>query len=148
MDSLTELFFLLIKSTKMHGNVPCSIQLFQSLPTLDTCESHCAERINGDLRAVFSSELTCTEQHHRRQRSSNIYSLLLLASQQRASVFQGRICSDNFTCRHTEIEVADETFYLAQSQNTETGPTSPSAEPILPDAWQGIHWSAIFNSLV
>ena len=30
-----------------------------------------------------------------------------LTSQQRASVSQGRICSDNFTCCHTEIEVAD-----------------------------------------
>ena len=29
-----------------------------------------------------------------------------LTSQQHASVSQGRICSDNFTCCHTEIEVA------------------------------------------
>ena len=28
------------------------------------------------------------------------------------SVSPGRICSDNFTCCHTEIEVADQTFYL------------------------------------
>ena len=33
-----------------------------------------------------------------------------LTSQQQASVSQGRICSDNFTCCHTEIEVADQTF--------------------------------------
>ena len=44
---------------------------------------------------------------------------------QHASVSQGRICSDNLTCCHTEIEAADQTFYLTQSQNT--GPTSPSA---------------------
>ena len=31
-----------------------------------------------------------------------------LRSQQHASVSQGRICSDNFTCCHTEIEVADQ----------------------------------------
>ena len=37
-----------------------------------------------------------------------------LASQQHASVSQGRICSNNFTCCHTEIEVADQTFYLTQ----------------------------------
>ena len=37
-----------------------------------------------------------------------------LKSQQQASVSQGRICSDNFTCRHTEIEVADPTFHLTQ----------------------------------
>ena len=48
----------------------------------------------------------------------------------------------NFTCCHTEIEVADQTFNLTQSQYTDTGPTSPSADPITPGAWQGSHWSA------
>ena len=67
-----------------------------------------------------------------------------LTSQQQASVSQGRICEDNFTCCHTEIEVADPTFYLTQSQYTDTGPTSPSADPITPGAWQGSHWSANF----
>ena len=67
-----------------------------------------------------------------------------LTSQQQASVSQGRICSDNFTCCHTEIEAADQTFYLTQSQYTDTGPTSPSADPIMPGAWQGSHWSANF----
>ena len=67
-----------------------------------------------------------------------------LTSQQQASVSQGRICSDNFTCCHTEIEAADQTFYLTQSQYTDTGPTSPSADPITPSAWQGSHWSANF----
>ena len=68
-----------------------------------------------------------------------------LTSQQQASVSQGRICSDNFTCCHTELEVADPTFYLTQSQYTDTGPTSPSADPIRPGAWQGSHWSASFE---
>ena len=67
-----------------------------------------------------------------------------LTSQQQASVSQGPICSDNFTSCHTEIQVADPTFYLTQSQYTDIGPTSPSAEPITPDAWQGSHWSANF----
>ena len=31
-----------------------------------------------------------------------------------------RICLDNFTCCHTEIEAADPTFYLTQSQYTDT----------------------------
>ena len=65
-----------------------------------------------------------------------------LTSQQHASVSQGRICSYNFTCCHTEIEAADQTFYLTQSQYTDTGPTSPSADPITPGAWQGSRWSA------
>ena len=45
---------------------------------------------------------------------------------------QGQICLDNFKYCHTEIEVADQTFYLTQSQYTDTGPTSPSADPITP----------------
>ena len=65
-------------------------------------------------------------------------------SQQHASVSQGRICSDSFTCCHTEIEVADPTLHLTQSQYTDTGPTSPSTDPLTPGAWQGSHWSANF----
>ena len=48
-------------------------------------------------------------------------------------------------CCHTEIEVADQTFYLTQLQYTDTGPTSPGADPIMPGAWQGNHWSANFE---
>ena len=68
--------------------------------------------------------------------------LACLTSKQNASVFQGRICSGNFTCCHTEIEVADQTFHLTQSQYTDTVPTSPSTDPLTPGAWQGSHWSA------
>ena len=68
-----------------------------------------------------------------------------LTPQQHTSVSQGRICSDNFTCCHTETEVADQTFYLTQSQYTDTGPTSPSTDPTTPGAWQGSHWSANFE---
>ena len=73
--------------------------------------------------------------------SSGLVCLLVgcLTSQQHASVSQGRICSNNFTCCHTEIELADPTFHLTQSQYTDTGPTSPSADPITPGAWQGSH---------
>ena len=53
-----------------------------------------------------------------------------LTSQQHASASQGGICSDNFTCCHTEAEAADQTFYLTQSQYNDTRPTSPSADPI------------------
>ena len=67
-----------------------------------------------------------------------------LTSQQHASVSQGWICSDNFTCCHTEIEVADQTFHLIQSQYTDTEPTSPSTDPVTPGTWQGSHWSANF----
>ena len=68
-----------------------------------------------------------------------------LTSQQHVGVSQGRTCSDNFTCCHTETEVADQTFHLTQSQYTDIGPTSPSTDPITPGAWQGSHWSANFE---
>ena len=80
---------------------------------------------------------------------NTVVELLLLVGcltpQQHASVSQGRICSDKFTCCHTDIEVADPTFHLTQSQCTDPGPTSPSTDPITPGAWQGSHWSANFE---
>ena len=69
-----------------------------------------------------------------------------LTSQQGDSVYQGLICSDKCTCCHTEIEGADQACYLTQPQYTDTGPTSPSADPVTPGAWQGSHWSANFSS--
>ena len=68
-----------------------------------------------------------------------------LKSQQHVSVSEGRICSDNFACCHTEIEVADPTFHLIQSQYTDTGPAIRSTDPITPGAWQDSHWSANFE---
>ena len=56
---------------------------------------------------------------------------------QHASVSQGWIYSDNFTCCHTETEVADQTFHLTQSQYTDTGSTSLGTDLITPGAWQG-----------
>ena len=63
-----------------------------------------------------------------------------LTSQQHTSVSQGRICSDYFA----EIEVADQAFYLTQSQYTDAGPTSPSADPVTSGNSQSSHWSASF----
>ena len=69
-----------------------------------------------------------------------------ITSQQHASVSQGRICSDNFTCCHTEIEVADPTFHLTRSKYTDTGPTSPSTDPTTSGTWRGSRWTANFLS--
>ena len=55
-------------------------------------------------------------------------------SKQHASVSQGRICCDSCTCCYTEIEVADQTFYLTQSRYTGTEPASPIADPKTPGA--------------
>ena len=63
-------------------------------------------------------------------------------SQQHASVSQERICRDNFTCCHTEIETADQTCCLNQSQYTDTGPTSSNSNPKMQGACR--HWSASF----
>ena len=85
--------------------------------------------------------------HDNSEGISQQYSLLVacLTPQQHTSVSQGRICADNLTCCHTEIEAADQSFHLTLSYYTDTGPTSPSADPITPDAWQGSHWSAHFQ---
>ena len=40
------------------------------------------------------------------------------------------------TCCHTEIEAADQTGCLNQSRYTDTGPTSPCADPKTPGGWQ------------
>ena len=94
--------------------------------------------LNGWINEL--SHAQTSHQNDEPQRSSWGLFVGCLMSQQHTSVSQGRICSDNFTCCHTEIEAADQTFYLTQSQYTDTGPTSPSADPITPGAWQGGHW--------
>ena len=71
-----------------------------------------------------------------------------LTSQQHASVSQGRICSDSFTCCHTEIQVADPTLHLTQSQYTGTWPTSPSTDPLTPGACRVATGVPISKSLV
>ena len=58
-------------------------------------------------------------------------------SQQHVSGSQGQTCSDNCTCCHTEIELAYQTFHLTQSQYTDTGRTSPSADPITSGSGDG-----------
>ena len=87
-------------------------------------------------------EVTCTtasrENPHLHEQCSGFVCLLVdcLTSQQHASVSQGQICSDKFMYCQTEIEVADQIFYLTQSQYTDTWSTSPSAHPTMPGARQ------------
>ena len=71
--------------------------------------------------------------------------LACLTSQQPACVFQGLIFSYNCTCCPTEIEVADPTCYLTRSHNTDTRPTSPSADHVSPGA-TGSYWSTSFEA--
>ena len=90
--------------------------------------------------SVSQGQICLTSQQH----ASVSQGRICLTSQQHASVSQGQICKDNFMCCHTETYIADPTFYLTQSQYTDTGPTSPSADPITPGPWQGRHWSVNF----
>ena len=110
-------------------------------------------RKSGDNTSSSSSAILCKRQLQMNNlpflydsSANGTRALLLfvdcLTSQQQASVSQGRICSDNFACCHTEVETAGQTFYLTQSQYTDTGPISLSADPIMPGAWPGSHWSA------
>ena len=110
-------------------------------PTVHPSGTGCPAGYTNQLDHCYTVLLYCTVPH--------LYMTLIVClfvgcftSQQHAGVSQGRICSDKLTCCHTEIEVADQTFYLTQSRYTDTGPTSPSADPITPGAWQGSHWSA------
>ena len=52
----------------------------------------------------------------------------------------GWVCSAYSACCHNEIDGADQTPYLTQSQYTDTGLTSPSVDPATPGAWQGSPW--------
>ena len=128
-------------STCCHGNVILSIQWCGDL-IVDNDSNNDIERHNLRFFTIFF--LCC-----------KLFSICALkwfvclfvgclTSQQHASVSQGWICSDNYICFDTEIEVADSTFHLTQSQYTDTRPTSPSTDPIMPGACQGSHWSANF----
>ena len=48
------------------------------------------------------------------------------------------------TCVHACVCARTCTCCLTQSQHTDTEPTSSSAGPVRPGAWQGNHWSIQF----
>ena len=142
----------------------CPAKLQTRCDVCRACQSHCSfissDSVGHDSVSTAVSEAedcAClcasqgnpskTPQRQTKRDERKFVCLLVgcLTSQQHASVCQGRICSDRFTCCHTEAEVAD-TFHLTQLQYTDTGPTGPSTNPITPGAWQGSHWSANFLS--
>ena len=103
---------------------------------------HCSDHCYGSAGVVKKKKKKMKKKKKKKKKKFVCLLVGYLTPQQHASVSQGRICTDKCTCCHTEIEVADQTFHLTQSQYTDTGPTSPSADPIMPGAWQGSHWSA------
>ena len=62
------------------------------------------------------------------------------------SASPGRICPENLTCFHNEIEVADNICHLIQSLYDDAGPSRYKADLVTPGTWQGGHDS--FKSLV
>ena len=68
-----------------------------------------------------------------------------LTSQQHASVSGMDLLRQVYAQPHQDKN-ADQTLHLTQSQYTDTMPTSPSADPTMPGAWQGSHWIAHFIS--
>ena len=121
----------------------CDVDVVQVVDQLQEELSGCQTEL-AETRERVEHLATELGRHHHTMQQGGCCCLLVgcLTSQQHASVSQGRICSDSFTCCHTEIEVADLTFHLAQSPYTDTRPTSPSTDPVMPGAWQGSHWSA------
>ena len=88
--------------------------------------------VNQNRTVDFPSRLGIFRLLSEMSQVSGVFVCLLvvcLTSQQHASVSQGRICTDNSTYCHTEIEVADPAFFLTQSQYTDTGPISGMTQP-------------------
>ena len=87
----------------------------------------------------------CLPQNMYQVKTVAVWYLLVgcLTSQRHVSTSKGQICSDTCMCCHTQTEAADQTFYLTQSQYTDTRPTSPSTESTLPGTWPS-HWTTNF----
>ena len=68
---------------------------------------HCDYLVSSSSLRNISNKRCCFTSSSLFIQSKNILIVGSLMSQQHASVSQGRICSDKFTCCHTEIEVAD-----------------------------------------
>ena len=92
----------------------------QELGTLYSLSLLCLRYVTSALRCKSRRHVVCAQAktwsihnlhacHCARSCDTCMYCLFVgcLTSHQHASVSQGRICSDKFTCCHTEIEVAD-----------------------------------------
>ena len=128
-------------------------------------------RVNTPLQASFSLLRLCTPPppppllphppsarpsqstqgrfSYRKHKFKRSYGSRCRTFQQHSGASQTLVCLNSCTSCHAEIEVADETFRLTQSQYSDTGPTSPSADSIMPGAFQGnTGESFILKSLV
>ena len=112
-----------------------------SVPAFDVCVDLVLQRcaaLNQSLHSLLSRR-GCFER----------MLLFLWYFQQQTDMkisFQG-VCSTVtilLSCCYTEIQAADQSLHLTQSQYTDTGSTSPSTNPLTPGAWRGSHWSTNF----
>ena len=91
--------------------------------TKQLCTCRCQQKIPTHLCVCWKGRLVCwLVAHH----TSNMQ-----------SVSQRWICSDNCTCYHTEMAVADQTCYLTKSQCTDTRPTTLRSYHMMAGTWQG-----------
>ena len=91
------------------------------------------------------------QQKIQRGRERDLSFVGCVMSQQHARVISGM---DLFSCTCSRTETkkkkkknAGQMFYFTQSQYIDTVSTSPSADPMMPGAWQGSHWNTNFVSL-
>ena len=59
------------------------------------------------------------------------------------SASQRQMGRDILLSCHSQMKVADQTSCLSQSQYADTRQTSPSVDHVMPDAWQGSHYSYV-----
>ena len=140
MDRSVSTIVCAVTLTKV-ADPPCSLTQSQDTDTGPTSPSTDSAKTGVWQGSHFSANFFLCDWYDSTGELTDLSLLRLLfvgrlKSQQHASVSQGWICSDN--C-HTEIEIADQTFYLTKSQYTDTGLTSPSPDPITPGTWQGTH---------
>ena len=149
-NSVTKMYRLSFRRRRSRhcaiNNSSVCLEFKKSKLSLRLCNKDCQDKVVSWGRCNLQAKNTKEEERtSRKQLNSLFVGWLLASSQQHTSVFQGHIYSDNCTNCHTETEDADQTFYITQSQYTDTGPTSTSADPITPGAWQGSHWSVSFQ---
>ena len=129
----------------------CFFRMLQNAESMMPVRFRCARRLKWPVRYLNIVVCSCLAWRLIRAVEGVKPAVCLLVGcltyRHHASVSQGRICSDNFTCCHTEAEVADQALCLTQLRYTDsdTDPYSSSADPVTPGAWQGGHWSVNFQ---
>ena len=97
-----------------HGTMARRLPSLDNLLYISSVENlvSSAEHQTSSIFNLVSLPTTVDIFSSSRRSSGNVCLLVgCLTPQQHASVSQGRICPDNCTCCHADIEVADQTFH-------------------------------------